>query len=88
MPIFEQATIVENEVTPQEFLDECTQDELDELVNLLKDDYPEYFDSEQSNKQSVGEQEFETMLNVLHGKWNMLSAEEEESIKNIAKRFL
>jgi hypothetical protein len=36
---------------------------------------------------SVSERQFEDALNKLHGKWNRLSQEEEETIINISKRF-
>jgi len=36
---------------------------------------------------SVSESQFEDALNKLHGKWNRLSQEEEETIINISKRF-
>lgn len=88
MPTFEQATIVEHEVTPQEFLEECTDSEIEELVDLLKLDYPEFLDRNFLERRSVGEQEFEAMVNSLHGKWNMLSSEEEETIRAVAKKFL
>lgn len=87
MPTFEQATFVEVDVTPQEFLDECTEEDLTELVHLLKEEYPEYLDSNHHTR-SIGEQEYEAMINALHSKWNMLSSEEEEAIRAVAKRFL
>lgn len=89
MPNFEQATFVEVDVTPEEFLDECSDEEIKELVDLLKSDYPEFLDiDERLERRSIGEREFEDTINALHNKWNMLSTEEEETIKNIAKRFL
>jgi hypothetical protein len=36
---------------------------------------------------SVSESQFEDALNKLHGKWNRLSQEEEDTIINISKRF-
>jgi hypothetical protein len=36
---------------------------------------------------SAGEHAFENQLDKLHGKWNMLTKEEEEAIYSIAKRF-
>jgi hypothetical protein len=36
---------------------------------------------------SVSESQFEDALNKLHGKWNRLSQEEEDTIINISKKF-
>jgi len=87
MPTFEQSTIVEMDLTPEEFYDECTKEEVEELVELIKEDFPEMF-SLQPNNLHAAESEFELMINALHGKWNMLTTEEEESIRNVAKKFL
>lgn len=88
MPIFTENVDFDLQIGPQEFLEQCTDEDIEELVSLLKENHPEYLDSEYLAQRSVGEQEFEATINALHGKWNMLSSEEEEAIRNVAKRFL
>lgn len=77
----------EFELDPEEFVEECTEEDIKELVSILKETYPEHLSPNYYNL-SLGEQEFELMINSLHGKWNMLSAEEEEFIRKVAKKFL
>ena len=86
MPYFEKEA--EFEIDPEEYLDQCSGDDIKELVSILKDTYPEYLDANYYNSFSVGEQEFENTLNALHGKWNSLTTEEEQLVRSVAKRFL
>jgi len=46
-----------------------------------------FIPEENIDLRSVSESQFEDALNKLHGKWNRLSQEEEETIINISKRF-
>lgn len=61
----------------EEFLSECSPKEIDRLRKILLN----------GKHLSPGEVIFEDYLSVLHGKWNLLTKEEEETVINIAKRF-
>lgn len=77
------------DVDPEEFLEKCTDENVRELVELIKSEYSGFLGiNEQRNRWSIGEQEFESCLYALHGKWNMLTSEEEQIVKSIAKRFV
>lgn len=77
------------EISVPEFLNACSSSEKQELIRLilgknrnqLNKSYKEF------EKMSVGEELFEENLYALHGKWNVLSNEEENTIVKIAKRF-
>jgi hypothetical protein len=74
---------------PEDYIDDCSYEEVTELASLIKEKYPELITGRGSkNTFSVSENEFESSLDALHNKWNMLTAEEESTIKNIASRFL
>ena len=87
MPTFYAEDI---DIDPEEFLSSCNTSEKEELIKALiedgylKKDCREGFEDQ---KYSVSEAFYQEALNKLHGKWNMLTKEEEETILNIAKRF-
>lgn len=85
MPYFEQ------EIDVSDFLYECRSKEIKEIIDTLIDDghLPESVrgKSNSSVQFSAAESEFEDALHKLHGKWNVLSAEETETIINLSKRF-
>jgi len=78
------------DIDVDDFLDKCNTSEKEELIKALiedgylKKDCREGFEDQ---KYSVSEAFYQEALNKLHGKWNMLTKEEEETILNIAKRF-
>jgi hypothetical protein len=63
-------------ISPREFLDSCTNTEKNQLRRLLI-----------GEDMSVSEKIFEEHLEAIHGKWNVLSSEEEEQIMKIGKKF-
>lgn len=85
MPYFEQ------EIDVSEFLYECRSREIKEIIESLIDagHLPESVRGISNSSPQVGaaECEFEDALYKLHGKWNVLSAEEEQTIINLSKRF-
>lgn len=82
MPEFE----AELDVDPAEYVDCCSDKEKRELVTLLlQQGYGLTTESPKGN--CISEREFEEHLNALSGKWNLLTLEEEQTIKNVAKRF-
>lgn len=82
MPKFE----AELDIDPEEYVDRCSDKEKRELAALLlQQGYELTKESHKGN--SISEQEFEEHLYALKGKWNLLTSEEEQTIKNVAKRF-
>lgn len=81
--------VEELDITVSEFVNACTVRERDELINFLsKNGYIELKEHvDTRSDMSAFEAFFEEHLDVLHGKWNRLSNEEEETIMNIAKKF-
>jgi hypothetical protein len=71
------------------FLSACSSRETEELIDaLIEDGY--LIKNCRANStlyDSVSESFFEEALRKLHGKWNMLTQEEEEIILKIASRF-
>jgi hypothetical protein len=76
------------DINVDEFLSACDNRDKEELVTALVDDgYIKPSDLIREDKMTVPEQIFEEALSKLHGKWNMLSKDEEEMIMALAKRF-
>jgi hypothetical protein len=96
MPSFRQYDVpVEAEVEVNinvevnEFLDECDEDEIKDVIEYLveKGYIQKDFVKKEPEMVSATEQEFITALVKLHNKWNVLSKDEENYILNTAKRF-
>lgn len=94
MPTIRQYNVpVEAEVTvdfdvevDEEFLDDCDESEIDEIIQWLKN--KNYLKGSSIIDQvSVAESEFIEALDKIYTKWNVLSTEETELIINISKRF-
>jgi len=80
------------DVLVHEFLSNCDSSDITDIIDTLITDG--HIKSNQrlskasgSNGLSAPEQIFEEALDKLHGKWNMLSKDEEEMIMALAKRF-
>lgn len=84
MPKFYTDSEINLEV--DEFLDECSDSEINEVIQYLirVNSIPPI---STHNRISVAEAEFENAVNKLHGEWNRLSKEDEETIKRIASKF-
>jgi hypothetical protein len=74
------------DVSVNEFLSQCSTRERDQLIQLLIDD-DDIREDRKISDWCPSEEIFEENLNILHGKWNRLTNEEEQIIMNIAKRF-
>jgi hypothetical protein len=78
-------------ISVEEFLDACRSKEIDDLIQgLINDGHLLNNARHISNAKefnSPSESFYEDALDKLHGKWNMLSQEEEQLILNIANRF-
>lgn len=79
---------VDEYISVDDFLSECSSSEIEELIEaLIEDGHLPKHSKTDIDARGVGESIYEESLNKLHGKWNRLSQEEEETIINIAKRF-
>jgi len=77
------------DVSINDFLSNCDSRDITDIIDTLiaeghikpsqRDNY--------SERLTVPEQIFEEALDKIHGKWNLLSKEEEEAIMALAKRF-
>lgn len=76
----------EIDIDPEDFLGECCENEIDQIILWLKS-HGYLNDFLQISEISVAESEYESALDKLHSKWNCLTEDEERTIKNIAKRF-
>lgn len=77
------------DIDVDEFLSACSDGEREELIQaLVEDGYIDKGSVPGNRKQmSATEEIFEDHLDALHGKWGMLTNEEEELIMKIANRF-
>lgn len=76
------------DVDVDEFLSACGQREIKELIKkLVKEGHIRKSDILSETKMSAGEQVYENKLDKLHGMWNLLSKEDEETIIKIADKF-
>jgi hypothetical protein len=66
-----------------EFVDACDEEEIEELLEYLKE--KGYLDNKENR--SMNESMFMDALNKIKNNWLSLSREEEDVILNIAKRF-
>ena len=89
MPYFDFST--DEFISVEQFLEACRSKEIDDLIQGLIDDghLPDNVTKISNAKEfnSPSESFYEDALDKLHGKWNMLSQEEEQLILNIANRF-
>ena len=82
----EAEVTVDFDVEVEEFLDDCDESEIDEIIQwLINENYLK--GSSIIDQVSVAESEFIEALDKIYTKWNVLSTEETELIINISKRF-
>lgn len=95
MPSFRQYDVpaetevdVDVDIDVDQFLDECDEEEIKEVIEYLKEkNYLVGVQVADADNVCVTESEFINALNKLHTRWNLMSKEEENFILNIAKRF-
>jgi len=83
MPTFTDHVDIDVDVF--EFLSECDGYDIDKVISYLVKH--KHIPNPPTENASGPEQLFEQALAKIHGKWNVLTAEEEQAIYNIAKRF-
>jgi hypothetical protein len=86
MPYFDQ------QIDVDEFLYGCSKSEIQEVIDTLIEsgNLPKsvkQINQSENSGASASEMQYEEALDKLHGKWNMLSSDEEQTIINISKRF-
>lgn len=80
----------DTDISADQFLRACDAAEIEDLIQLLKTEgyLPDFSKSIYDlNNLCISEMEYEDSLNRLHGKWNRLTAEEEQTIIKISKKF-
>jgi hypothetical protein len=76
------------DIDADDYLSACSPREIKELINeLVEGGHIKKTDILSETKMSAGEQVYENKLDKLHGKWNCLSKEDEETIIKIADKF-
>lgn len=75
-------------VSVDDFLESCSYDDIQDVIEYLRNEGHIKDPRPKSTYGGVSERAYEDSLNALHGNWNMLSSEEEQSILSIARRFL
>jgi hypothetical protein len=79
------------DVNVDDFLDECSESDIRDIIDYLIEN--DYISSEHKhsfkNDSNIcaAESMFEDEISKLHNNWNRLTAEEEQTILNITKRF-
>jgi len=79
------------DVDVDDFLDECSESDIRDIIDYLIDN--DYISSEHKHSFEddsnvcAAESMFEDEISKLHNNWNRLTAEEEQTILNITKRF-
>lgn len=83
---------IEQDIDVEDFLYACGSRDIDELIDALIEEghlpkSVKRINQSENSGASAPECEYEEALDRLHGKWNMLSADEEQTIISISKRF-
>jgi len=73
------------DIDPSEYIDSCSTSELRELVDILKEEYPELFYVK--DNQNLNDKMFSELLSKLSKNRLFLSNEEIEFITKIANKF-
>lgn len=81
-------TEIDVDVEVNDFLEDCDDSEIDEIVDWLQNNGHLRENSvDKITEVCATEAEYMEALDKLYTKWNVLSKEEEQFILNIAKRF-
>ena len=79
---------VDFDIDVDEFLDECDEDDIERIIEYLKDkEYLKNTEILRDKQICVAESEFTDALDKIYTKWNVLSNEETDLIIKLAKRF-
>lgn len=94
MPSFYKEVEAESEfidagfdITVDEFLSECDNYDIDEVIEWLRDSQLLKEKGIDINRVSATESFYEEAINKLHGNWNRLTKEQEDTILNIANKL-
>ena len=79
-------TEIDVDVNVQDFLEDCSDYEIEEAIDWLKD--KNYLKNTDIDRQVCAtELEYKKALDKIYTKWNVLTKEETDFVLNIAKRF-
>ena len=80
-------TEIDVDVNVQDFLEDCSDYEIEEAIDWLKD--KDYLKNTDIDRQVCAwtELEYIEALDKIYTKWNVLTKEETDFVLNIAKRF-
>ncbi len=85
MPRFNQD--VDIDIDPSEYLDYCSNEELQEIYDILKEEYGPIIDDKSKIIRSESHRKFLKNLDVLEDAWDSVSKEDAEIISVIAKKY-
>ncbi len=85
MPRFNQD--VDIDIDPSEYLDYCSNKELQEIYDILKEKYGHIIDNKSNIIRSESHGKFLKNLDVLEDAWDSVSKEDAEIISVIAKKY-
>lgn len=85
MPRFNQD--VDIDIDPSEYLDYCSNKELQEIYDILKEEYGPIIDDKSKIIRSESHRKFLKNLDVLEDAWDSVSKEDAEIISVIAKKY-
>lgn len=85
MPRFNQD--VDIDIDPSEYLDYCSNKELQEIYDILKEEYGHIIDNKSNIIRSESHGKFLKNLDVLEDAWDSVSKEDAEIISVIAKKY-
>jgi hypothetical protein len=74
-------------VPVDEFVFQCSESEIDELIELLYEEYEEKFTSPPNNPTSPLQNSFDTMLGNISKNYYLLSNEEIEFIEKLSRKY-
>jgi hypothetical protein len=75
------------DVSVDEFIYQCSESEIDELIKLLYEEYEEKFTSPPNNSTSPLQNLFDTMLRNISKNYYLLSNEEIEFIEKLSRKY-
>lgn len=81
---------IDFDVDVNDFLDSCSEDDIQEIIERLIENgflTAKEIKSPNDSPRGYDESVYESSLDKLHGRWNMLSSEEEQQILKISNRL-
>jgi len=88
MPKFEIDTFNYIEIDPKDYVRECSDREIADVIEALVDEghLPNSVNYMYNHDYSISEMDFENALNNLHGKYQSLTSEQEQLIIDLSRK--